>query len=267
MTNPRIPRHIAIIMDGNGRWAKQRMLPRYAGHQAGVETVRQVVNHCAQQGVEVLTLFAFSTENWRRPSQEVSWLLKLFISVLRREVDKLHKNQVRLRIIGDRTAFPARLQELIAQSEELTKNNTGLTLVIAANYGGHWDIVKTAKYFAQQVEQGQLKSEDITTSLFATQMCLADLPEPDLFIRTGGEMRVSNFLLWQLAYTEMYFTDTLWPDFDKTQFMAALESFASRQRRFGRTGDQVEEVEKQENLEGTRDISEPATVLGNLKFR
>lgn len=244
MTTPRIPRHIAIIMDGNGRWAKQRMLPRYAGHHAGLETVRQVVSHCTQQGVEVLTLFAFSSENWRRPAQEVSWLMELFISALQREINKLHKTQVRLRVIGDRSAFPTKLQELIVHAEELTRNNTGLTLVIAANYGGRWDIVKTAKHLAWQVEQGHLRSEDITESLFASQMSLADLPEPDLFIRTGGEKRVSNFLLWQLAYTEMYFTDTLWPDFNKEQFMQALESFASRQRRFGRTGDQVEEIEK-----------------------
>ncbi len=254
MTTPRIPRHIAIIMDGNGRWAKQRMLPRYAGHHAGVETVRQVVSHCTQQGVEVLTLFAFSSENWRRPAQEVSWLMELFITALQREINKLHKNQVQLRIIGDRSAFPTKLQELIVQSEELTRNNTGLTLVIAANYGGRWDIVKTAKHLAWQIEQGQLNSEDITESLFASQMSLADLPEPDLFIRTGGEKRVSNFLLWQLAYTEMYFTDTLWPDFNKEQFMLAMESFASRQRRFGRTGDQVEEVEKRGSPEGPKEV-------------
>jgi undecaprenyl diphosphate synthase len=241
MKNSQLPRHIAIIMDGNGRWAKQRMLPRIAGHKAGVETVRQAVSYCAERGIEVLTLFAFSSENWRRPPQEVSWLMELFMSALQREVNKLHKNNVRLRIIGERSAFPAKLQELIAAAEEQTKQNSGLTLVIAANYGGHWDIVNGVKKLAQQVEQGLLKSADITETLLAAQVCLADLPEPDLFIRTGGEKRVSNFLLWQLAYTEMYFTDTLWPDFDKEQFIKAIESFTTRQRRFGRTGEQVEE--------------------------
>jgi undecaprenyl diphosphate synthase len=241
MKNSQLPRHIAIIMDGNGRWAKQRMLPRIAGHKAGVETVRQAVSYCAEQGIEVLTLFAFSSENWRRPPQEVSWLMELFMSALQREVNKLHKNNVRLRIIGERSAFPAKLQQLIAAAEEQTKPNSGLTLVVAANYGGHWDIVNGVKILVQQVEQGLLKSADITETLLAAQVCLADLPEPDLFIRTGGEKRVSNFLLWQLAYTEMYFTDTLWPDFDKEQFIKAIESFTTRQRRFGRTGEQVEE--------------------------
>lgn len=241
MNNSQLPHHIAIIMDGNGRWAKQRMLPRYAGHKAGVETVRQAVSYCAEQGIEVLTLFAFSSENWRRPPQEVNWLMELFMSALQREVNKLHKNNVRLRIIGERSAFPAKLQELIVAAEEQTKQNSGLTLVVAANYGGHWDIVNGVKILAQQVEQGLLKSADITETLLAAQVCLADLPEPDLFIRTGGEKRVSNFLLWQLAYTEMYFTDTLWPDFDKEQFIKAIESFTTRQRRFGRTGEQVEE--------------------------
>jgi len=241
MKNARIPRHIAIIMDGNGRWAKQRMLPRYAGHRAGVETVRQVVKYCAEQGVEVLTLFAFSSENWRRPESEVNWLMELFISALQREIKKLHKNNVRLRIIGESSAFPAKLQELILTTQELTQANTGLTLVIAANYGGHWDIVNAAKRLAQQVTQGLLNSEDINEKLFSSQICLADLPAPDLFIRTGGEKRVSNFLLWQLAYTELYFTDTLWPDFDQANFMQAIDSFATRQRRFGRTGEQVDE--------------------------
>lgn len=241
MKNARIPRHIAIIMDGNGRWAKQRMLPRYAGHRAGVETVRQVVKYCAEQGVEVLTLFAFSSENWRRPESEVNWLMELFITALQREIKKLHKNNVRLRIIGESSAFPAKLQELILTTQTLTQANTGLTLVIAANYGGHWDIVNAAKRLAQQVTQGLLNSEDIDEKLFSSQIGLADLPAPDLFIRTGGEKRVSNFLLWQLAYTELYFTDTLWPDFDQANFMQAIESFATRQRRFGRTGEQVDE--------------------------
>ncbi len=241
MSHSRIPRHIAIIMDGNGRWAKKKLLPRYAGHKAGVETVRRVLNLCVQQGVEVLTLFAFSSENWRRPKKEVSLLMDLFMTALQREVKKLHENNVCLRIIGAREAFSDKLQELVDDAEKLTSHNEGLTLIIAANYGGHWDIVEAAKSLAKKVEQGILKSQEIDEILFTDQLCLANLPKPDLFIRTGGEKRVSNFLLWQLAYTEMYFTDTLWPDFDKTTFMDALNSFAARQRRFGRTGEQLEE--------------------------
>ena len=236
----RLPRHIAIIMDGNGRWAKQRLLPRYAGHKVGIETVRRVIRLCAEYHIEVLTLFAFSSENWRRPQQEVSFLMDLFITALQQEVKNLHKNQVRLRIIGAREAFPQKLQTLITEAEALTATNSGLTLIIAANYGGHWDIIQATKNLAEQVQAGQLQLQEINETLFRTQLCLADLPEPDLFIRTGGEKRISNFLLWQLAYTEMYFTDTLWPDFDKGHFIQALESFAQRQRRFGRTGDQVE---------------------------
>lgn len=240
MTQSRLPRHIAIIMDGNGRWAKKRFLPRHFGHQAGLEAVRRVVKLCAEKQIKVLTLFAFSSENWRRPEQEVSLLMQLFVGALKREVNKLHKNNVRLHVIGAREAFPAMLQQLIADAELTTQNNTGLNLVIAANYGGHWDIVEAAKKLAQQVERGQLRSDEITEELLSQQICLADLPEPDLFIRTGGEKRVSNFLLWQLAYAEMYFTDTLWPDFDQAIFNQALDSFSTRQRRFGRTGDQVE---------------------------
>jgi undecaprenyl diphosphate synthase len=236
----RLPRHIAIIMDGNGRWAKQRLLPRYAGHKVGIETVRRVIRLCGEHRIEALTLFAFSSENWRRPQQEVSFLMNLFVTALQQEVDNLHKNQVRLRVIGAREAFPQKLQNLIAEAEVLTANNAGLTLVIAANYGGHWDIVQATKNLAERVKIGQLEIGEINETLFRTQLCLADLPEPDLFIRTGGEQRISNFLLWQLAYTEMYFTDTLWPDFNKTHFIQALQSFAQRQRRFGRTGDQVE---------------------------
>ena len=236
----RLPRHIAIIMDGNGRWARKRLLPRYAGHKVGIEAVRRVIRLCGEHHIEALTLFAFSSENWRRPQQEVSFLMDLFVTALQQEVNNLHHNQVRLRVIGAREAFPQKLQNLIAQAEILTANNTGLTLVIAANYGGHWDIVQATKNLAHRVKVGQLEVHEINETLFRTQLCLADLPEPDLFIRTGGEQRVSNFLLWQLAYTEMYFTDTLWPDFNKTHFIQALQSFAQRQRRFGRTGDQVE---------------------------
>ncbi len=227
-------------MDGNGRWAKKRFLPRFAGHQAGLETVRRLVKYCAQENIEVLTLFAFSSENWRRPQEEVSLLMQLFITALQREVQKLHKNNVKLRVIGAREAFPNQLQEYIAQAEQLTAQNTGLTLVIAANYGGRWDITQAAQRMAREIQQGTLQVETLNEQQFKQYLCLADLPEPDLFIRTGGEQRVSNFLLWQLAYTEMYFTDTLWPDFDQAAFQQALHSFSTRQRRFGRTGEQLE---------------------------
>jgi len=227
-------------MDGNGRWAKKRFLPRFAGHQAGLETVRRVVKYCAQEHIEVLTLFAFSSENWRRPQEEVSLLMQLFITALQREVQKLHKNNVKLRVIGAREAFPTQLQEYIAQAEQLTAQNTGLTLVIAANYGGRWDITQAAQRMAREIQQGTLQVETLNEQQFKQYLCLADLPEPDLFIRTGGEQRVSNFLLWQLAYTEMYFTETLWPDFDQAAFQQALHSFSTRQRRFGRTGEQLE---------------------------
>lgn len=238
LSNP--PRHIAIIMDGNGRWAKRKLLPRYAGHQAGLETVRRIIKLSIEQGVEVLTLFAFSSENWKRPPQEVNLLMNLFMTALQREVKKLHKNNIRLRLIGDRKAFSDKLQQLIANAENLTKDNTGFTLVIAANYGGHWDIVDTAKRLALQLQEGSLKIEDFDENLFNSQINLNDLPEPDLFIRTAGEQRISNFLLWQLAYTELYFTNTLWPDFNEETFMDALKSFASRERRFGRTSEQLQ---------------------------
>jgi undecaprenyl diphosphate synthase len=234
------PRHIAIIMDGNGRWAKRKLLPRYAGHQAGLEAVRRTIKLSIEQGVEVLTLFAFSSENWKRPPQEVNLLMNLFMTALQREVKKLHKNNIRLRLIGNREAFSEKLQKLIADAENFTKDNTGFTLVIAANYGGRWDIVDTAKRLALQVQQGSLKIEEIDEKLFNSQITLNDLPEPDLFIRTGGEQRISNFLLWQLAYTEMYFTNTLWPDFNEETFMDALKSFASRERRFGRISEQLQ---------------------------
>jgi len=236
----RIPRHVAIIMDGNGRWAKKRLLPRHAGHKVGVETVRTLVKACGEFNIEVLSLFAFSSENWRRPKEEVGWLMNLFMNALQNEVNKLHENDIRLQVIGEKSAFGSQLQELIANAEEKTKDNKRLNLVIAANYGGRWDITQSAKKLAQQVEQGIISSEDIDESRLFSHLCLADLPPPDLFIRTGGEQRISNFLLWQLAYTELYFTDTLWPDFDRAAFVKALESFGSRQRRFGRTGDQVE---------------------------
>jgi len=237
----RLPRHIAMIMDGNGRWAQKRFLPRHLGHKAGVDTVRRVVQYCAEQHIEVLTLFAFSSENWQRPPQEVNGLIQLFMNTLQSEIQKLHRNNVRLRIIGDHSVFPIPLQQLIEEAQTCTMNNTGLHLVIAANYGGQWDIAHAAKKLAEQIERGQLHSSEINEQRLAAQLCLADLPPPDLFIRTGGEQRISNFLLWQLAYCELYFSDMLWPDFDQNAFHQALDAFATRQRRFGRTSEQVEE--------------------------
>jgi len=235
-----MPRHIAIIMDGNGRWAKQRNQPRFFGHKAGVEAVRGVVKACAQRGVEVLTLFAFSSENWRRPQKEVSLLMELLYTALTREVSKLNDNNVRLRIIGDRSVFHKKLQNRLSESEALTENNTGLTLVVAVNYGGRWDIAQAARSIAERTLAGELQTSDITADLFGQHLSLHDLPEPDLFIRTGGEQRVSNFLLWQLAYAELFFTETLWPDFSSASLDEAILSFSKRQRRFGRTGEQVE---------------------------
>ncbi|MDD5580895.1 MAG: isoprenyl transferase [Methylobacter sp.] len=233
------PRHIAIIMDGNGRWAQKRYMPRSFGHQAGVKAVRKIVEHCAKQEIEVLTLFAFSSENWRRPEAEVSMLMSLFMATLQREVSKLHRNGIRLRFIGDRTVFSDKLQGKIAEGEALTSENKGLTLVIAANYGGRWDICQALSKVAEKIVTGELKSQEISEKLINQYLSIADLPEPDLFIRTGGEQRVSNFLLWQLAYTELYFTPTLWPDFDQSSLDDAIKSFKNRQRRFGYTGEQV----------------------------
>jgi undecaprenyl diphosphate synthase len=239
-----MPRHVAIIMDGNGRWARRRRLPRIAGHQAGIEAARQVVKACGEKGIPVLTLFAFSSENWRRPQQEVNMLMDLLTKALQREVKQLHERNVRLRIIGERSALSGKLQKGIAAAEARTSGNTGLHLVVAVNYGGRWDIAQAARQVAQRVEAGSLRASDVTPDLLASSLCLSDLPEPDLFIRTGGEQRISNFLLWQLAYTELYFTATLWPDFDRAALETALTAFAHRQRRLGHTGDQVEQVRK-----------------------
>ena len=240
--NNQIPRHIAVIMDGNGRWAEKRNKARVMGHRAGVEAVRGVVEYCAEQGVEVLTLFAFSSENWKRPKKEVGLLMELFMTALGREVKRMHTNSVRLRIIGDTSRFSSALQDRIKKSEDLTESNEGLTVVVAANYGGRWDITQAAKKLSGLVKNGELTVDDITQERMADCISLNDLPEPDLFIRTGGEKRISNFLLWQLAYTELYFTDTLWPDFNKESLAEAIRSFSSRQRRFGQTGKQVEEA-------------------------
>lgn len=231
-----IPKHIAVIMDGNGRWARKRFLPRVAGHKRGVETVRELVKHCVKLDVKFLTLFAFSSENWRRPAEEVSFLMGLFMQALDREVSKLHQNNIKLVMIGDRSHFDASLVAKIDASEQLTANNTGLVLTIAANYGGRWDVLQAINkmQLALPALAGQYKEEDLQPYL---SMYYA--PEPDLFIRTGGETRVSNFLLWQLAYTELYFTDTLWPDFDETAFNLAISSYGQRERRFGRTSEQL----------------------------
>lgn len=233
------PRHIAIIMDGNGRWAEQRHLPRAFGHQAGVKAVRKIVEACGEHKIEVLTLFAFSSENWCRPQEEVSLLLALFSSTLQSEVEKLHRNNIRLRFIGDREAFPEPLQRKMIEGEELTQGNTALNLVIAVNYGGQWDLCQAFQRLYEQMDNGELAKQKITPDLLAAYLSTADLPDPDLFIRTGGEQRVSNFMLWQLAYTEMYFTPLLWPDFDKQALQEAIASFKSRQRRFGHTGEQI----------------------------
>ena len=235
-----LPRHIAIIMDGNGRWAQQRSLPRTAGHQAGVKSIRAAVEQCAIKKIGALTLFAFSSENWRRPRQEIDVLMGLFVSTLEHETDSLNENGIRLRFIGDKSAFSAKLQKKISEAEKLTRNNTVLNLSIAANYGGRWDIIQAVRKLAINVERGVVSSSEITSEALESHLSFCDLPEPDLFIRTGGECRISNFLLWQLAYTELYFTPTLWPDFDKNEFEIALEDYVGRQRRFGFTGEQIE---------------------------
>jgi undecaprenyl diphosphate synthase len=229
-------------MDGNGRWARARMLPRAIGHREGVKSVRRTVETCIDKGIGALTLFAFSSENWRRPSDEVSKIMDLFVNTLKKEVAALDRNNVRLRFIGDRSAFSPNLQQLIKESEVQTGGNRQLELVIAANYGGQWDITQACQRLVERVQAGELQAKDITQQRLADEMCIADLPLPDLFIRTGGERRISNFLLWQLAYTELYFTDILWPVFDEAEFGMALDWFANRQRRFGRTGDQVEQL-------------------------
>ncbi|RQR32240.1 MULTISPECIES: polyprenyl diphosphate synthase [unclassified Burkholderia] len=234
-----VPRHIAIIMDGNGRWATERRLPRVAGHTRGVDAVRAVVEGCARAGVEYLTLFAFSSENWRRPNDEVSFLMRLFITALEREIGKLHANGIRLRVIGDLERFEPRIRELIRRAETKTARNTRLTLTIAANYGGRWDILQATKKLVEQaVREG--REVDVTEDAFAPHLAMAYAPEPDLFIRTGGEQRVSNFLLWQLAYAEFYFTDKYWPDFDGAALADAIASYTERERRFGRTSAQLE---------------------------
>jgi len=234
-----VPRHVAIIMDGNNRWAKKRLLPGVAGHKAGVDAVRAVIEVCAEAGVEVLTLFAFSSENWQRPAEEVSALMELFLGALRREAKKLDANGISLRIIGDRSRFHPELQAAMRDAEAQTAGNKRFVLQVAANYGGQWDIVQATQRLARDVQGGRLQPEAITPELLQSCLVTADLPLPDLCIRTGGEHRISNFLLWQLAYTELYFSELFWPDFKHEAMRKALANFASRQRRFGKTSDQV----------------------------
>lgn len=231
-----VPQHLAVIMDGNGRWAKKRFLPRIAGHQRGVETLRSLIKACVSRGIDYLTVFAFSSENWRRPPEEVSFLMSLFMGALDKEIGNLHSNGICLKIVGDRTRFDPRLVERIERGEALTQANTRLTLTIAANYGGRWDILQAANRLslAHPEKNGHWTEEDLTPYL-----SMAYAPEPDLFIRTGGEKRISNFLLWQLAYCELYFTDTFWPDFDADLLDQAIASFRKRERRFGRTSEQL----------------------------
>jgi undecaprenyl diphosphate synthase len=234
-----IPQHIAIIMDGNGRWAEARGLPRHAGHKEGVRTVRMCIEECSRRKVGALTLFAFSSENWRRPVIEVSSLMQLFLDAIDREVEELHGNGVRLRFIGDRQSLSVKLQARMAASEQLTAGNQGLKLQVAVSYGGRWDIVQAARKLAASVASGAMRVEAIDEQRFAQSLALGDLADPDLFIRTGGDFRISNFLLWNLAYTEIFVSDVLWPDFDVAQLEAALTTFAARERRFGRTGEQM----------------------------
>ncbi len=233
------PQHIAVIMDGNGRWARQRGLPRIAGHRRGVDAVRNLVSNCGKSDIPYLTLFAFSSENWRRPSTEVKLLIELLAATLESELMKMHEHDIRLRVIGDLSRFPKRLQRKIADAEELTRTNQAMNVTIAINYGGRWDIEQTCKAIAERVERGELQSQDVTSELIESHLSTRDLPEPDLFIRTGGEKRISNFLLWQLAYTELFFTDEYWPDFNADSLNEALDYFAGRERRYGQTGEQV----------------------------
>jgi undecaprenyl diphosphate synthase len=236
-----VPRHVAIIMDGNGRWAKRRHLPRFAGHKRGVEAVRASVEACVDRGIEYLTLFAFSSENWRRPPEEVALLLQLFTGALSNEVEKLHRSGIRLKVVGDLSGFDAKIRLLVEQGERLTAGNRKLTLTIAANYGGRWDLLQASNRHHREQPGRDATEEDL-----ARYLAMNYAPEPDLFVRTGGEQRISNFLLWQLAYTELYFTDTLWPDFDAAALDAAIESYRQRERRFGRTSEQLEQSKRAE---------------------
>ncbi len=236
------PQHVAVVMDGNGRWARERGLPRIAGHRRGTESVRELVRLCGDRGIRYLTLFTFSSENWRRPAKEVNLLIDLFVNALEKETARLNENNVKLCVIGDLARFEPKVVKLINDAESLTAGNDALTLTLAVNYGGRWDIAQACREIAGQVVSGDLAPEAISDEVLAAALTTCNLPAPDLFIRTGGEQRISNFLLWDLAYTELYFTDTLWPDFGAQAFDLALDSFARRQRRFGRTGEQISQA-------------------------
>lgn len=239
-----LPQHVAVIMDGNGRWATQRRLPRIAGHAKGVKRVRELVRACGDKGIKYLTLFAFSSENWRRPELEVKSLIELFVSALDEELEKLQKNSIKFQVIGHIDRFGENAVRKIRNAEALTCDNERLVLTIAANYGGRWDIAQACAELARRVLEGKIEADAITPELIEASLSMHDTPDPDLFIRTGGEQRVSNFLLWQLAYTELYFVPTLWPDFDRSQFDLALDSYTARQRRFGLTGEQIEAAQQ-----------------------
>ncbi len=238
-----IPEHVAVIMDGNGRWARRRALPRHAGHRAGVKSVRAVVEHSARLGIRYLTLFAFSSENWGRPDDEVSKLMGLFVEALQREVAELHRNNVKLEFVGDRQRLSKRLASMMADAEVETADNDGLHLIVAVAYGGRWDIVEAAKKCARRAADGDIEAENIDEAMLAGEMQLGGVPDPDLMIRTGGEQRVSNFLLWNFAYSELCFCDTLWPDFREKDLDLAVDFYSRRQRRYGHTGDQLEAAE------------------------
>lgn len=235
-----VPRHVAVIMDGNNRWARRRGLPGREGHKAGEAALHAAVEHAGRRGIECFTVFAFSSENWRRPEEEVSALMSLFLAALNKRVPELNEHGIRLRFIGDLSAFAPAIRAGVAEAERLTAANSTLHLSVAVNYGGQWDIAQAARRAAQEVAAGRLAAEALDEATFARYLSLADLPPPDLLVRTGGELRISNFLLWQLAYSELHFSDVLWPDFDAAAFDAALADYASRQRRFGRSGDEVE---------------------------
>ncbi|NIL93060.1 MAG: di-trans,poly-cis-decaprenylcistransferase [Woeseiaceae bacterium] len=242
--SPKIPTHVAVIMDGNGRWARNRGLPRHAGHRSGVGSVRRAVELAAERGIRYLTLFAFSSENWSRPRDEVSKLMGLFLEALQREVDDLHRNNVKLEFVGARGQLQKSLVDKIEAAEQRTIGNTGLHLIVAVAYGGRWDIVQAARSLVAKAVSGDIDADDVDEQAIAGELQLGDIPDPDLLIRTGGEQRISNFLLWNLAYAELYFCNTLWPDFGDRDFDEALAFYAARQRRYGHTGEQVEAVSR-----------------------